>query len=461
MGSLPDSQYIIQTDGYYFVESHDVDPSKGYITVSAKGIVNGLSNIPNDGADFGPDSYNPNYSGSGIPYTQTSGIQEAHDYIKSKYPGIVADIILMAGIYYIYGTLTLHNVRIIGQGISTAIVEKTANVTPIVFNPGTPPSGNQSSDQYHNIGLINLAVQNPTTGTLTNGMIYFESGYDILVTRVWVTCYSTPTGDGIVIGGNVSGGRTEISYCWLEGINGHPINSAIPLYIHNNYFYVCTDSVYVNAGMDKNSTSIMGNYLLAAFLEIVSTQLLNISNNIISEPSFSSSQNAAITLTSVSQAMINGNTIDSQNGALASYGVSVATSNYVQVENNDLRGNTVNGIQWDGTGTENIFMKNTGYSTSPSLSANPPVSATVYQNTLPYDIEIDLPVYATTSGTAGYVTIAKGSSSSSLTTIGNQFVNGSTSSTSVDIIRLRVPAGWYYEFTASGVTFGTASVFAD
>ena len=102
-----------------------------------------------------------------------------------------------------------------------------------------------------------------------------------------------------------------------------------------------------------------------------------------------------------------------------------------------------------------------GYQPTPTLSANPPVSATVYQNTNPYDIEIDLPVYATTSGTAGYVTVAKGASSSSLTTIGNQFVNGSTSSTSVDIIRLRVPAGWYYEFTASGVTFGTASVFAD
>ena len=103
----------------------------------------------------------------------------------------------------------------------------------------------------------------------------------------------------------------------------------------------------------------------------------------------------------------------------------------------------------------------TNYIVAPTLSANPPASGTVYQNTNPYNIEIDLPAYATTSGTAGYVTIAKGSSSSSLTTIGNQFVNGSTSSTSVDIIRLRVPAGWYYEFTASGVTFGTASVFAE
>ena len=96
----------------------------------------------------------------------------------------------------------------------------------------------------------------------------------------------------------------------------------------------------------------------------------------------------------------------------------------------------------------------------PTLSANPPVSATVYQNTNPYAIEIDLPVYATTSGTAGYVTIAKGATDTP-TAIGNQYVSGDTSDTSEQIIRLRVPANWYYEFTASDVTFGTASVFAD
>ena len=121
---------------------------------------------------------------------------------------------------------------------------------------------------------------------------------------------------------------------------------------------------------------------------------------------------------------------------------------------------------------ENASQSNTNYilssfgnasvaGTKPTLSANPPVSGTVYQNTNPFDIEIDLPVYAATSGTAGYVTIAKGSSSSSLTTIGNQYVSGDTSDTSEQIIRLRVPAGWYYEFTASGVTFGTATPFAD
>ena len=94
------------------------------------------------------------------------------------------------------------------------------------------------------------------------------------------------------------------------------------------------------------------------------------------------------------------------------------------------------------------------------LQANPPVSGTVYQNINPYAIEIDLPVYATTAGTAGYLTIAKGATSTP-TAIGNQYVSGDTSDTSEQIIRLRVPAGWYYSFTASGVTFTTATAFAE
>jgi len=46
---------------------------KPYITVSAKGISNGLSDIPNDGADFGPDTLqgvaSPGYYGP--PYSHT------------------------------------------------------------------------------------------------------------------------------------------------------------------------------------------------------------------------------------------------------------------------------------------------------------------------------------------------------------------------------------------------------
>ena len=56
---------------------------KPYITVSAKGIVNGLSRYPNDGADFGPDTTKgataPGQYGS--PYTLTTGIQESINYL--------------------------------------------------------------------------------------------------------------------------------------------------------------------------------------------------------------------------------------------------------------------------------------------------------------------------------------------------------------------------------------------
>ena len=59
---------------------------KPYITVSAKGIVNGLSRYPNDGADFGPDTTlgatAPGQYGS--PYTETSAIQETISYAYNK-----------------------------------------------------------------------------------------------------------------------------------------------------------------------------------------------------------------------------------------------------------------------------------------------------------------------------------------------------------------------------------------
>ena len=56
-----------------------------YITVSSKGISNGLSTIYNDGADFGPDTYlgATTKNRYGPPYSQTSGIQEAINYCQA------------------------------------------------------------------------------------------------------------------------------------------------------------------------------------------------------------------------------------------------------------------------------------------------------------------------------------------------------------------------------------------
>jgi hypothetical protein len=56
------------------------------VTVSSKGIVNGLSTMANDGADFGPDTLLGSTSPGqyGPPFTQTSGIQEALNYAQSE-----------------------------------------------------------------------------------------------------------------------------------------------------------------------------------------------------------------------------------------------------------------------------------------------------------------------------------------------------------------------------------------
>jgi len=102
---------------------------KPYVTVSAKGISNGLSDTYNDGADFGPDTLlnatSPNQYGP--PYTQTYGIQEAINYIANLGGGI---IFLGRGTFNITNTgQTSINIpfnipiKILGEGKETTILK--------------------------------------------------------------------------------------------------------------------------------------------------------------------------------------------------------------------------------------------------------------------------------------------------------------------------------------------------
>ena len=106
-GTKPDSggnvEVITQTQTTTWTQLQ----GKPYITVSAKGIANGLSNIPNDGADFGPDTtLGATAPGQyGAPYTQTSGIQEAYNYISQSPKG--GKIKIMGGKYIINATINI------------------------------------------------------------------------------------------------------------------------------------------------------------------------------------------------------------------------------------------------------------------------------------------------------------------------------------------------------------------
>ena len=70
-----DPQYIINENGFYYVASMTPEPGSynaAVVTVSSKGVANGLSEKYNDGFLFGPDTYNPNSTAT-PPYTQSGG----------------------------------------------------------------------------------------------------------------------------------------------------------------------------------------------------------------------------------------------------------------------------------------------------------------------------------------------------------------------------------------------------
>jgi len=103
------------------------------------------------------------------------------------------------------------------------------------------------------------------------------------------------------------------------------------------------------------------------------------------------------------------------------------------------------------------FQSPRGYQLSLTIPTNPPVSGTAYQNGMQVAIEVRLPVYASVPGTAGSVTPSLGPSSPSQT-LSAEFVSGSTTASLLYVCRIMVPNGWYFKFTGSGVTFGTAQI---
>jgi len=103
----------------------------GNVHVTSKGIINGLSVLPNDGTGgFGPDTTKgataPGQYGS--PYTQTSGIQEATNYIQSQIitgstnvgtPAIVMPKIKLSdGIFYVNSGINIPDLVTNGFAIS-------------------------------------------------------------------------------------------------------------------------------------------------------------------------------------------------------------------------------------------------------------------------------------------------------------------------------------------------------
>lgn len=97
-----------------------------------------------------------------------------------------------------------------------------------------------------------------------------------------------------------------------------------------------------------------------------------------------------------------------------------------------------------------------GLGGAPASSAPTIASATVYQNTSASYQTLYIPVYASTAGTAGSAAFALGTTDTPAT-IFTQYVSGTTSSTSQEVLTVRIPPQWYYSLTATGATIGTVT----
>jgi hypothetical protein len=117
---------------------------KPWITVSAKGISNGLSDIPNDGADFGPDT----------PGTQTSGLAEAVYYQANIEP---KKILLGTGTFILQAQVPIYDSTVIEGTIAPGSTYEPANSSLVlVVDLGNNPVMPFKSSSLNAITLKNL-----------------------------------------------------------------------------------------------------------------------------------------------------------------------------------------------------------------------------------------------------------------------------------------------------------------
>ena len=489
-------QYVIQEDGFWYVASKDRTPGVPEITVSAKGVANGLSEEYNDGWDFGPDSYDST-STANPPYTQTAGIQEALTYLESAggalYLKDPAVYLISKGLTYT-SSYSLHI-----QGCTTGKYQ-SENSSNNKVDTGTFIRVTSSYDGSNymlnisssitNLGILKIenvgfvgAPPSSTTSIMDTDVALVITNFPMVNLSFCALQYGTIAFNN---SGN-PGGPAFITNCHIEYMSNIGLYLGASTYLDDVEFYGVTNAINNVGGIVRANNIYVDGWSGWIFQGDV---VYTISNVYISDAS-SSADGVFLINSSSYGANVASNIVITVDGSFSIVGLDSSStaqvfsaSNINFVLHQDLT-EFVDAISTPPSAnilftnvtltnpnsyTFNLptssssvvfkFMNSPQLVTSPTISANPPVSATVYQNTNPYAIEIDLPVYATTAGTAGYVTVAKGSTSTP-TAIANQYVSGDTSDTSEQIIRLRVPAGWYYEFTASGVTFGTASVFVD
>ncbi|MEM3846933.1 MAG: hypothetical protein QXU98_14660, partial [Candidatus Parvarchaeota archaeon] len=269
---------------------------KPYITVSAKGISNGFSNIPNDGADFGPDTLlgasSPNQYGP--PYTQTSGIQEAINYLYSisvpySFPNtelvgpvltnVTEDLKLLDGTFKILAPITIPynlSLNILGSGQSNTVLD-TTTLSGTVINweksPYTAPiNGGNFYTWGNKIADFTVVTNNTSSTDYSVDFSQPEGAYRYSITNLQITdisnryalslrldglegCHITLLSADTVSYLNPYGGVT-LERCIIYNLNVAAVNAVYLNCTLTNYI-----TIYGAGGGNRSVHSFVGGFI--------------------------------------------------------------------------------------------------------------------------------------------------------------------------------------------------------
>jgi len=149
-----------------FQTNFPLGPTKlPYVTVSAKGMSNGLSNIPNDGFDFGPDTMLSATSPDqyGPPYSQSTGFLEAWNYaVSHSYPNPTTGAYVMPMLKIVSSPIFINtNITLSGNGkhLETPIISGESSMMPYIIcnvNSGYAITFDPSSFVDTNLRIENI-----------------------------------------------------------------------------------------------------------------------------------------------------------------------------------------------------------------------------------------------------------------------------------------------------------------
>ena len=477
---------------------------KPYITVSSKGIVNGLSTVLNDGADFGPDTTlgatSPTQTGS--PYTETVGIQEAITYSGTI---IKLPILLGSGLFNISTSIIVNynGIHLIGSGHNnsngTSIYTVIPDIDLIDLDEGTGNTdaweiGNMilllgnSTSTGSGINTINpgtpfvhayihdISVHNATTyayqftnffncrfeglysygcnGTLS--ITSYGNGQDVAGNSTFITIkdaapVSGATNPDLNIDGSASsnngGGVQQIAFIRLEI---EMIDTVETININN-----ANNLTFINTVLDQltsttpTSCIVLDNVFQSNFINL----MFGLNTNVTTGISISNSENIFFDNPIVlgSGSVINFTTMYN----IAPHAI-IFRGNFDQTFR--ANGGTISAVGYLAIKFEDFDY----YNLTPSIPTNPPASGTVYQNTNPYDIHLKIPVTYSPTSTAA-ATLATGiSTSTTVTTTTKVSIPAGLTAADGEILTydMVVPAGWRFELVATNATIGTAEVQA-